>query len=107
MKLKIFLYSIAVSMFISISIHLITNTRIILLSEQLSSVNSELVKLQLEKELTSNLYQEKFSIENIEKISKGYNFKKLDVFVVNTNLISPYKLNEEISQVSVLGFFNK
>jgi hypothetical protein len=53
------------------------------------------------------LYQEKFSIQNIENISKSLNFKKLDVYIINKNLSSPYKVDSELDQIEILGSLGK
>ena len=47
------------------------------------------------------------NIENIEKISAPLNYKKLDVFIINKNLSSPYKLNSELVQIDILGSLGK
>ena len=73
----------------------------------MSIVNKDIVELQIIKDQTFNLYQEQFSIENIEKISASLNYKKLDVFIINKNLSSPYKLNSELVQIDILGSLGK
>ena len=65
------------------------------------------IKLQIRKDQTFNLYQEKFSIQNIENISKSLNFKKLDVYIINKNLSSPYKVDSELDQIEILGSLGK
>ena len=47
------------------------------------------------------------TIQNIEKISDSLNFKKLDVYIVNKNLTSPYKLDSELVKVNILGSLSK
>jgi hypothetical protein len=76
-------------------------------SKNLSSVNNDIVELQIIKDQTFNLYQEQFSIQNIEKISASLNYKKLDVFIINKNLSSPYKLDSELVQIDILGSLGK
>ena len=73
------------------------------LSTDLSVVNENIIKLEILKDQTFNLYQEKYSIQNIEKISDSLNFKKLDVYIVNKDLSSPYKINSEFVQIDILG----
>ena len=73
------------------------------LSTNLSEINQDIVELEILKDQTFNLYQEKYSIQNIEKISDSLNFKKLDVYIVNKNLSSPYKIDSELVEISVLG----
>ena len=107
MKLKNFLFLLVVSIFVSLVGNLYTNMKINEVSKNLSIVNKDIVELQIIKEQTFNLYQEQFSIQNIEKISASLNYKKLDVFIVNKNLSSPYKLNSELVRIDILGSLGK
>ena len=107
MKLKNFLFLLVVSIFFSLVGNLYTNMKINEVSKNLSIVNKDIVELQIIKDQTFNLYQEQFSIENIEKISASLNYKKLDVFIINKNLSSPYKLNSELVQIDILGSLSK
>ena len=77
------------------------------LSTNLSVVNQDIIELEILKDQTFNLYQEKYSIENIEKISDLLNFKKLDVYTVNKNLSSPYKIDSELVEINILGNLGK
>ncbi len=77
------------------------------LSTNLTLVNQDIVELEILKDQTFNLYQEKYSIQNIEKISDSLNFKKLDVYIVNKNLSSPYKINSELDEIDILGVLGK
>tara|TARA_B100000902_G_C26706259_1_gene619667 strand:- start:107 stop:421 length:315 start_codon:yes stop_codon:yes gene_type:complete len=103
MKLKNFLYLLVISIFVSLIGNLYTNMKINEVSKSLSIVNKDIVELQILKDQTFNLHQEIFSIQNIEKISESLNYKKLDVYIVNKNLSSPYKLDSELVQVDILG----
>jgi hypothetical protein len=107
MKLKNFLFLLVVSIFVSLVGNLYTNMKINEVSKNLSSVNNDIVELQIIKDQTFNLYQEQFSIQNIEKISASLNYKKLDVFIINKNLSSPYKLDSELVQIDILGSLGK
>ena len=107
MKLKNFLFLLVVSIFFSLVGNLYTNMKINEVSKNLSIVNKDIIELQIIKDQTFNLYQEQFSIENIEKISASLNYKKLDVFIINKNLSSPYKLNSELVQIDILGSLSK
>jgi len=107
MKLKNFLFILVVSIFVSLVGNLYTNMKINEVSKNLSSVNNDIVELQIIKDQTFNLYQEQFSIQNIEKISTSLNYKKLDVFIINKNLSSPYKLDSELVQIDILGSLGK
>ena len=107
MKLKNFLFLIVVSIFVSLVGNLYTNMKINEVSKNLSIVNKDIVELQIIKDQTFNLYQEQFSIQNIEKISASLNYKKLDVYIINKNLSSPYKLDSELVQIDILGSLGK
>ena len=107
MKLKHFLFFIIISLFSSLLGNLYTNMKINELSKNLSVINEDVVELQIRKDQTFNLYQEKFSIQNIENISKSLNFKKLDVYIINKNLSSPYKVDSELDQIEILGSLGK
>ena len=95
MKLKNFLFLLVFSMFASLVGNLYTNMKINEVSKNLSIVNNDIVELQILKDQTFNLYQEKYSIQNIEKISNSFNFKKLDVYIIN-----------EILQNKKMGFIS-
>ena len=107
MKLKHLLFFIIISLFSSLVGNLYTNMKINELSKNLSVINEDVVELQIRKDQTFNLYQEKFSIQNIENISKSLNFKKLDVYIINKNLSSPYKVDSELDQIEILGSLGK
>ena len=107
MKLKNFLYLLVISIFVSLIGNLYTNMKINEVSKSLSIVNKDIVELQILKDQTFNLHQEIFSIQNIEKISESLNYKKLDVYIVNKNLSSPYKLDSELVHVDILGSLGK
>ena len=77
------------------------------LSINLSKVNEDIIDLEILKDQTFNLYQEKYSIQNIEKISDSLNFKKLDVYIVNKDLSSPYKIDTELVEIEILGTLGK
>ena len=107
MKFKNFLFFFVVSIFLSLVGESYTNMKINEVSKNLSSVNKDIVELQIIKDQTFNLYQEQFSIQNIEKISASLNYKKLDVYIINKNLSSPYKLDSELVQMDILGSLGK
>ena len=107
MKLKHFLFFIIISLFSSLLGNLYTNMKINELSKNLSVINEDVIELQIRKDQTFNLYQEKFSIQNIENISKSLNFKKLDVYIINKNLSSPYKVDSDLDQIEILGSLGK
>ena len=107
MKLKNLLLIIVISIFSSLLGNLYTNMKINELSTNLSVVNQDIIELEILKEQTFNLFQEKYSIQNIEKISDSINFKKLDVHIINKDLSSPYKIDSELNQVDILGTIGK
>ena len=107
MKFKNFLIFLVISIFVSLVGESYTNMKINEVSKNLSSVNKDIVELQIIKDQTFNLYQEQFSIQNIEKISASLNYKKLDVYIINKNLSSPYKLDSELVQIDILGSLGK
>ena len=63
--------------------------------------------MEILKDQTFKLYQEKYSIENIEKISDSLNVKKLDVYIINKELSSPYKIDSELVEINILGTLGK
>ena len=77
------------------------------LSTNLSLINQDIIEIEILKDQTFNLYQEKYAIQNIEKISDSLNFKKLDVHIINKNLSSPYKIDSELIQIDILGTLGK
>ena len=107
MKLKKFLLIIVISIFSSLIWNLYTNMKINELSTNLSVINQDIIELEILKDQTFNLYQEKYSIENIEKISNSINFQKLDVYIVNKDLSSPYKIDLELVEIDILGTLGK
>ena len=66
MKLKSFLLIIVFSIFSSLIWNLYTNMKINELSTNLSVINQDIIELEILKDQTFNLYQEKYSIQNIE-----------------------------------------
>ena len=107
MKFKNFLFFLVISIFVSLVGESYTNMKINEVSKNLSTVNKDIVELQIIKDQTFNLYQEQFSIQNIEKISASLNYKKLDVYIINKSLSSPYKLDSELVQIDILGSLGK
>ena len=107
MKLKNFLIIIVISIFSSLLWDLYTNMKINELSANLSIINQDIIELEILKDQTFNIYQEKYSIQNIEKISDSLNFKKLDVYIVNKDLSSPYKIDSELVEIEILGTLGK
>ena len=107
MNFKNFLLIIVISIFSSLIWNLYTNMKINELSTNLSVINQDIIELEILKDQTFNLYQEKYSIQNIEKISDSLNFKKLDIYIVNKDLTSPYKIDSELVEIDILGTLGK
>ncbi|MDA2969979.1 MAG: hypothetical protein O3A48_00210 [Actinomycetota bacterium] len=107
MKLKSVLFVLFALSFFSIILSLLTNTQVNILSSQLTTLNRQLVELEIEKESTSNIFQEKYSIKNIDELSKSYNFVRLDVFTIKSDLIPPYKILDKNIEVDILSYFGK
>ena len=90
---------------ISVIFSLFINIKINEISNELSSVNYEIVELELTKASVNVEYIKKYSFENIENLSKLNSYVRLRVNNLNLDLETPYKLNdiEEMSP-TVLGF---
>ena len=75
------------------------------ISNELSSINYEIVELELTKASVNVEYIKKYSFENIENLSKLNSYVRLRVNNLNLDLETPYKLNdiEEMSP-TVMGF---
>ncbi len=67
------------------------NLKINNLSEQLSSLKTELVELEVDKSNAHLMYIESFSTSNMELLSKSMNYRRLDIHNKNINL-RPWKL---------------
>ena len=75
------------------------------ISNELSSINNEILELERSKANINVEYIKKYSFENIENLSKLNSYVRLRVNNLNLDLQIPYKLNdiEEISP-TVMGF---
>ena len=90
---------------ISVIFSLFINIKINEISNELSSVNYEIVELELTKASVNVEYIKKYSFENIENISKVKSYVKLSVNNLNLNLETPYKFNDiEEMNPTVMGF---
>ena len=98
-RLIYFLLSVSVifSLFVNIKINEISN--------ELSSINAEIVELERSRANINVEYIKKYSFENIENLSKVKSYVKLRVNNMNLDLETPYKLKdvEEMSP-TVMGF---
>ena len=80
------------------------NLQINTLSEELSSLKTELVKLEVDKSNTHLMYIESFSTSNMEILSKSMNYRRLDIHNKNIDLVKQYKLEDDDKSIVVLGF---
>lgn len=104
MKLRNLLYIMICAFLSSAFLNLYFNMQINVLSIELEEIKNEIVELEVEKSQSQLMHIEAFSINNIEKISREINFKRLDVRNKRLDLVLPYKLAEDMSPISVLGF---
>ena len=98
-RLIYFLLSVSVifSLFVNIKINEISN--------ELSSINAEIVELERSRANINVEYIKKYSFENIENLSKVKSYVKLRVNNLNLDLETPYKLNDvEEMRPTVMGF---
>ena len=90
---------------ISVIFSLIINIKINEISNELSSINYEIVELELTKASVNVEYIKKYSFENIENISKVKSYVKLSVNNLNLDLETPYKFSDiEEMNPTVMGF---
>ena len=75
------------------------------ISNELSSINNEILELERSRANINVEYIKKYSFENIENLSKLNSYVRLRVNYLNQDLETPYKLNdiEEMSP-TVMGF---
>ena len=98
-RLIYFLLSVSVifSLFVNIKINEISN--------ELSSINAEIVELERSRANINVEYIKKYSFENIENLSKVKSYVRLRVSNMNLDLETPYKLNNiEEMNPTVMGF---
>jgi|TARA_B100000900_G_scaffold385525_1_gene375240 hypothetical protein len=104
MKLRNLLFSFIAIFIISMVSNLYFNLKINNLSEELSTLKTELVELEVEKSNTHLIYIKSFSTSNMELLSKSMNYRRLDIHNKNKNLVKPYKLEDGNKPIVVLGF---
>ena len=83
------------------------NLKITTLSEEISNIKIEIVKLEIEKSNTELTHIKTFSTRNIELLSKSLNYKRLDIHNKNIDLVKPYKLEDKNKIIIVSGFGGK
>ena len=104
MKFRNLLFSFVAMFIISMVSNLYFNLKINTSSEELSSLQTKLVELEVDKSNTHLMYIEIFSISNMELLSKSMNFRRLEIHNKNIDLVKPYKLDDEDKPILVLGF---
>ena len=104
MKLRNLLFSFIAIFIISMVSNLYFNLKINNLFEELSTLKTELVELEVEKSNTHLIYIKSFSTSNMELLSKSMNYRRLDIHNKNKNLVKPYKLEVGNKPIVVLGF---
>ena len=104
MKLRNLLFLFIAIFIISMVSNLYFNLKINNLSEELSTLKTELVELEVEKSNTHLIYIKSFSTSNMELLSKSMNYRRLDIHNKNKNLVKPYKLEDGNKPIVVLGF---
>jgi hypothetical protein len=94
-----------VSIFFSVVIDLHLNLEINSLASELESLNYEIINLEREKQNVEILYLEKYSIQNIDLLSKINSYTRLDIQQTNKYLKAPYKSKSNNGdEATVLGF---
>jgi len=104
MKFKNIMFLMLSIYLLSMSANLYFNMKINVLSNDLLEIKNEILQLEIEKSRVHLKHTEQFSIGNIEKLSKEINFKRLDIYNKNFDLVRPYKLIEDTKPIIVLGF---
>ena len=75
------------------------------ISNELSSINNEILELERSRANINVEYIKKYSFENIENLSKLNSYVRLRVNNLNLDLETPYKLNDiEKMSPTVMGF---
>tara|TARA_Y100000768_G_scaffold222523_1_gene167789 strand:- start:182 stop:505 length:324 start_codon:yes stop_codon:yes gene_type:complete len=89
----------------SVILSLFINLRINEISKELSAINTEIVELERSKANLNIEYIRKYSFENIENLSKLKSYARLRVINLNLDLKTPYKMNtEDVQDTIVMGF---
>lgn len=105
MNRKLIFRTMFFSIFFSVIFNLYLNLEINSISSEINKMNIEIIELEREKQATHVLYIEKYSIQNIDLLSKNNSYTRLDIQQTNKNLVAPYKSKVEINETTtVLGF---
>ena len=94
-----------ISIVFSVIFNLYLNLEINSISSEINKLNVAIIELEREKQATHILFIEKYSIQNIDLLSKDNSYTRLDIQQTNKNLVAPYKSKSENSETTtVLGF---
>ena len=94
-----------ISIVFSVIFNLYLNLEINSISSEINKLNVAIIELEREKQATHVLFIEKYSIQNIDLLSKDNSYTRLDIQQTNKNLVAPYKSKSENSETTtVLGF---
>ena len=105
MSRKLIFRTMFVSIVFSVIFNLYLNLEINSISSEINKLNVEIIELEREKQATHVLFIEKYSIQNIDLLSKNNSYTRLDIYQTNKNLVAPYKSKSENSEsTTVLGF---
>ena len=105
MNRKLIFRTMFVSIVFSVIFNLYLNLEINSISSEINKLNLEIIELEREKQARHVLFIEKYSIQNIDLLSKNNSYIRLDIHQTNKNLVAPYKSKSENSEsTTVLGF---
>lgn len=105
MSSKLIFRTMFISIVLSVIFNLYLNLEINSISSEINKMNIEIIELERDKQINHVLFIEKYSIQNIDLLSKNNSYTRLDIQQTNKNLVAPYKSKEELNQTTtVLGF---
>tara|TARA_B100000902_G_C27321445_1_gene924888 strand:+ start:920 stop:1243 length:324 start_codon:yes stop_codon:yes gene_type:complete len=105
MSRKFIFRTMFISVFFSVVLNLHLNLEINSLASELERLNYEIINLEREKQSVEILYLEKYSIQNIDLLSKNNAYTRLDIQQTNKDLKAPYKSKSNNDDgATILGF---
>jgi hypothetical protein len=105
MSKKLIFRFMFIAIFFSVVFSLYLNLEINSISSEINKLNIQIIELEREKQSTHMLFIEKYSIQNIDLLSKTNSYTRLDIQQTNRDLVAPYKSKSESNEtVTVLGF---
>ena len=105
MSKKLIFRTMFISIFFSVVFNLYLNLEINSLASELNKVNFEIIDLERKKQSVEILYIEKYSIQNIDLLSKNNSYTRLDIHQTNRDLEAPYRSKSSDSDsATILGF---